>query len=140
MKPLHCPAQQANGVDIDDAEFNLSLDAYGSCLTIDPAANAVRMRDTNVEIFGYFRPAGAHLDDRDDRLNDALMTAVLVAPELSAIACVALQVHADDTGKLLAKAGDLLRELIARCPCTPARQCPAVNEASLTHALEHAIS
>lgn len=139
MKPLHCPAQQANGVDIDDSEFNLSLDAYGSCLTIDPA-NAVRMRDTNVEIFGYFRPAGAHLDDRDDRLNDALMTAVLVTPEISAIACIALQIHADDTGTLLAKTGNLLRDLIVRCPCTPARECPAVNEARLAYALRGAVS
>lgn len=135
MKPLRCPAQQANGVDIGHSEFEICIDGC------DPYRHSgCTSRNTDIEISGYFFPSGARLDDDDDRLNDALVTAFLAVPASSHISRIAHLVNADDSGKLKAKAADMLRDNIARCPCTATDECPALNKDSFVFALKRAVS
>lgn len=140
MNPLHCPAQQYNGVDISDSEFEICIDGCSPYLHFDWKADDVTFGYADIEVFGYFFPSGARLDDDDERLNDALVTDSLVVPAFSHISRIAHLVNADDSGELKAKAADMLRDNIACCPCTATDECPALNKDSFVFALKRAVS
>src|SRR5260370_41290099 len=128
VNPAPCPAQQGNGIDIIEAAFTLLVE------------NAIAEHDASpvTEISGYFRPCGEAFDD-EDRLNDALVTAVVQVPRASVLACIAHQVNTDASGGLAEKIEDTLRANVALCPCTAQEDCPALNAPSLILALERAI-
>lgn len=137
--PSHCPAQEGNGVDLDDSEFELDIDGCNPRLHFNWQMNDVGIGYADIEIYGYFFPRGANLDDDDERMNDGLVTASLIVPAPSRISHLAHQVSGDDTGDLKTRLADALRDNVARCPCTPTDECPALNKDSLVFALQRAV-
>lgn len=128
VNPPRCPAQQAHGIDIASACFELVAE---DCADEDGTGDLT-------EITGYFRQRGGEFDD-DEHLNDALVTAVLQVPEVSMMAFIAHQVTSGSSRAMMSKVEKELRANIALCPCTAAGECPALNETSMTRALERAI-
>lgn len=138
--PPHCPAQEGNGIDIADSEFELCMDGCNPFLHFDWQENDVGIGYAHIEIYAYFIPTGALLDDDDERLNDGLISASLVVPACSRISRIAHTVNADASGELQARAADLLRERVAQCACQATGECPALNKDSLVFALQRAMS
>lgn len=128
VNPPRCPAQQAHGIDIAGAHFELVAE---NCAHEEGSGDLI-------EIIGYFCQRGGEFDD-DEHLNDALVTAVLHVPQTSMMAFIAYRVTSCPSRALISKVEQTLRANIARCPCTAQSQCPALNQDSLTQALEHAI-
>jgi hypothetical protein len=93
---------------------------------------------TMTQIFGYFRPDASDDETRDDA-DDALVTGDFLVPVRSPIAMIARQIDADPCGFLAHLVGVALCVNVAHCPCTPAAECPALNEISLLEAMENAI-
>jgi len=85
---------------------------------------------TITAIWGYFRQPG------EDHEDDLLETGCLEVPARSPIARMARQIAADPDAASDVEA--ILRASITACPCTPAAECPAVDEVRLLGAMEHA--
>jgi hypothetical protein len=116
-----CPARRGKGADTTTADF---------VLVADDCISGPDGQPTVTEVFGYFRLPGEEHDD------DVLLTAGLEVPAGSPAAAMAHGVSADP-GRTRT-AGMLLRRNVARCPCAARGDCPALDEARLLEALEHA--
>ena len=116
-----CPARRGDGADVSVADFFLVVhDCPGG-----PGA-----RPSATEVFGFFGlPDPAHE-------NDVVVTASVVVPSGSPAARLAHQVSNDPPGTQ--RAGDLLRRHVTGCPCTAPVECPALDQAMLLAALNHA--
>lgn len=119
-----CPARHGDGADLTVADF---------VLVVDDCQNGPDRKPTLTEIFGFFRVPGKPHDD-----DDAVLTADLTVPVSSPVAQLARHVGVDPRGPLARKVGDLLRQNVARCSCTAASECPALDEIRLFEAMERA--
>lgn len=119
--PLSCPAREGNGADINSAKLVLIVE---DCVT------GADGRPTVTEAFGYFRLPGQEHDE------DVLLAGGLEVPVGSPIAQIAHRVAA--SRRRTRRAAALLRDYVARCPCTARDECSALTEISLLRALERA--
>jgi hypothetical protein len=121
-----CPARHGNGADVSVADF---------VLVVDDCENGPDRKPTLTEIFAFFSAPGKPHDN-----DDAVHTAGLTVPISSPVAQLARHVGADPHGPLARKVGDVLRQNVARCPCTATSECPALDEIRLFEAMERARS